>query len=242
MLKIKLFSGEKIVATANNIKLEPYSTSFLRTFHFDEVEMKPAGELDCFELLIAKVYNLNRKNKYNLYSYIEMYINRIINPIETKSFTVEVDVIISQYYSTPYRQGVIDVYNHWKKNEELECTQLPKNISIMDYISACFYYSSLSEITPEKSKIEIDFKYITDESEIVCCFAEDFMGKRSYIGRDFHGFKDCLHILSDYRNKDFEDKYVILKYKNLFLDDEMKKNIDKFQNILNMYKFNIIVE
>jgi len=238
MIIIELFMGEKLIAKARDIKLDYFSTSLMRKFYFFDVEIKQKDILlriaDEIQVCIS-LLNYKQDESFGG-AYFEMLIHRA-DYTNSTMWTIEGDVKGEDGDAPSYHQGIVDVYNYWRSGKELEWNNLPPNISVMDYIRACMRYSSISEITPEKNVIEIDFQYVKTELEFSCCFAEEFMGKRSYMGRYLDTFNDCLLTLYHHRKRGFNDKYVKLKYKHIALSDEQKVLIEEVTKILNGYEF-----
>jgi len=242
MIVVKLFIKGRLIAKAKNIKLDYFSTTLMRKFYFFDVESK---QKDIFlqkkDEIQVNVYHLNdrRDNSFSGTSF--NLIVHTANYADPTMWTIEGDVKGEDGCIPSYEQGVVDVYNYWGAGKELEWNNLPPNISVMDYIYACMDYSSISRITPEKNVIEIDFQYVKTELEFSCCFAEEFMGKRSYMGRYLDTFKDCLLTLYHHRKGYFDDKCVKLKYKHIVLSNEQKALIEEVTKILEGYKFVIEV-
>lgn len=225
---IHIYLNEALIAEAQNIRLEPYSTTTLRKLYFSKVKQK-ADEilLEHEDQVQIEIYALD---KQLMYFEFELYD---VNYLDLNFWTFEGFI----KNNVIYRQGFIDVYNYWISGKEVQWYNLPKGISIIDYILACMNYSSL-QITPKKDVFEIDFELVKSELDFACAFAEEFLGKRSYMGRYLDTFEDCLLTLYKHRGRYFEDKTIKLKHINK--NEDIHSLIDEVKLILKKYRFNII--
>lgn len=239
MLLIQILLDDEVIAEAKNIRLEDYSTTTLRKFYFFDIQQKTDNFLlqTSTEVDIKIFYFNKSENDFLESDYLEMrlyevdYSNQDLWAFEGR---ITHDPI--------YRQGIVDVYNHWFSGREVQWNALPEGISIEDYILACMKYSSISEITPEKDIVEIDFRIIKSELDFTCAFSEEFLGKRSYMGRLLDSFDDCLLTLYNHRGRYFEDKSVRLKNVNRVVNEDTLSLIDEAKAILNKYKFNVVTD
>lgn len=244
MILIELFIKGKQVGVAKNIQMDCYATSFLRKFYIYDVDLEHmdifSEEMEALHTphLEVNVCFLNKNKSYLSVDNFELLIHSI-DYTNLEEIIVEGNLKSDEDNRPSYDQGIIDVYNFWNQGLELQFNKLPSGISTIDYINACLCYSSISDVTPKKEEIEIDFQYLSTEPEFVCFFAEEFMGKRSYMGRYLDTFKDCLLTLYKKRKKHFDDKKVILRYKNLVLDDELKDIILEAEKLLLRYGFKV---
>ncbi len=234
MLLIQILLDDEVIAEADNIQLEYYSTSTLRKFYFTGLQPKIDNVLlEIDDVLWVEIhYFSGNKNDFHYSDSIELELYEINH---SSSDLWILTGMLTNYYS----QGIIDVYNYWKSGKELQWYNLPKDISIIDYISSCLKFSSIQEITPKQDRFELDFSRIKSELEISCAFAEEFLGKRSYMGRYLDTFNDCLLTLYHHHGY-FEDKTIVLKYKNLSIDEELQALIVELKSILNTYKFQVV--
>lgn len=240
MIVVKLFVENKLVAKAKNIKLDNYSTSIYRKFSFFGVQVK-RSELnwECVGKLHVRVYIFSGRRKKSFYTYdFELFITNV-DITNHNAWLFKGIVKADEESISSYEQGVVDVCNHWQNGKELRWNDLPKDVSITDYINACFIYSPTFETITEKNIIEIDFKYINTEFEFVCYFAEELIGKRGYMGRYLDTFDDRLLTLYRQKKESFNDKLVILKYNHVHTHERLRVVIETASKILKMYGFNI---
>ncbi|OJJ23437.1 hypothetical protein BKI52_03490 [marine bacterium AO1-C] len=226
----------KLIANAQNIQIEPYSTSTLRKFYLLNVTPVAGNYLlqggDEIQIDI-QFYNRHHDD----FHYSDLITMRLYDTKRSnnKSWTLEGTIT----NESTYHQGVIEVYNHWQMGKPLNWHNLPPEIATLEYISACLKYTGINAVTPEKTVFEIDFRLIKSELDIACAFAEAFFGARSYMGRYLDTLDDC--ILSLYHKRGyFEDKTIVLKNTQHSLTDEVRKVLPELQQILDGYKFQVI--
>ncbi|AFM05696.1 hypothetical protein Fleli_3372 [Bernardetia litoralis DSM 6794] len=247
-LIVRLFKEKSLIAEASNIQLEYIATTTFRIFYLEDVTFVK-NDLTLYrnhhvEILI---YFLDDKleNDRQVVGGFDITL-RLINDQFLSNFTQKNEGLLklegAVSSETDYSQGEINVYKSWQIGKEINWWDLPFDISILDYIMVCLKYSTISSIKPKKELVKIDFKNIKSELAFSCAFAEEYLGKRAYMGRYLDTFQDCLLTLYDSDNKYFDNVTVILIYKELNLNDTMCKIIVEVIEILNKFKFNIIEE
>ncbi|HAS39074.1 MAG TPA: hypothetical protein DCS93_01280 [Microscillaceae bacterium] len=226
----------KLIASAQNIQLEPYSTSTLRKFYLQNI----APLTDDFllqggdEIRIEIQFYNKPQDSFNYTDIIEMRLYKV-EYSNNDQWVLEGTIT----YDPIYHQGVIETYDHWQNGKLLKWYGLPQEISTLEYIHACMNYTSISTVTPEKTVFEIDFNLIKSELDIACAFAEAFFGERSYMGRYLDTLDDCLLTLYHKRGY-FEDKTILLKNVQSPLLPEVAKVLPELRQILQKYKFQVI--
>lgn len=247
-LIVRLFKEKTLIAEANNIQLEYMATTTSRIFYLEQVTFFKKNlvlyKSDYVEILVYFI-----DDKLDSYRQVvggfEMSLE-LINDKFVSSFTqkneelLKLEGIVSS--ETDYSQGEINVYKSWQIGKEINWWDLPFDISILDYIMVCLKYSTISSIKPKKELVKIDFKNIKSELHFSCAFAEEYLGKRAYMGRYLDTFKDCLLTLYDSDSKYFDTVTVILIYKELNLNNTMCKIIVDIIEVLKKFKFNVIEE
>ncbi|MDX8000937.1 hypothetical protein FE394_17510 [Xenorhabdus sp. Reich] len=78
---------------------------------------------------------------------------------------------------------------YWKNNKCIEAKNL--------WLTACLYWQQIFPPKPNKIlNASLSLEGVNNYLDFFCMLGEAFLGKRGYIGRDFHGFDDLLGDLS----------------------------------------------
>mgnify|MGYP000913295640 FL=1 len=212
-LNICLYLGGEEIAKCDGITLEFYSTTTARKFFFQNVRFNKKVNVSFRDKLSVKIFCFTKykSKRFPLYEFDLLLLD----------FDDELrwaNGLINNNYDEEYKQGIINVFNQWGKNQKIDWFTLPLDtISKSDYISACFYYSSLSTNIVAKDIYILDVANAKEYRDILYLCAEEFFGDRGYMGHSFHSFADCvLEIGQKLENK----KIIIKNCKNLVIKDD----------------------
>jgi hypothetical protein len=241
MLNVILKVNENEVVSCRYIYLEPYAPNTGRKFTFSDFKSSPK-EIEYNDIVNVDVSIVDKENKQQ--SLVQFDIVAL-----NHSFYDELDEKwlygnITSIGVTEFRQGLIDVFYTWARDEQFDWFAIPPSSSYLklDYISACMIYDGIYTSINDKSHYTFDMSIIKEEKDFFYLASLEFIGERSYIGHDLHTFKDCFHTLHSECGP-FKDKTVVFENVHKISDSEIRIFFDEIKSFFLKYGFNFnIVE
>ncbi len=242
MIKIILSVNEREIASCSYMELNPYSKTTAREFTFHNIIFVEGFQIKelwwCEYITVNVSFDLIDPSQSSGFEEI-----RIV-PIDFSLRTNQIFWIKGLVYSDnnfEYRQGVIDVFNVWQQGKELDWVNDKLLIDQKeDYITACFYYTSVSSFIEKKDHYVFNFQEIENYIDFLCFAGQEFVGNRGYMGHSLHTFKDCLQVLNK-NNLDFSDCRIVMLNVKEFRSKEIEKDYIEFIKPV-FLEYNFILE
>jgi hypothetical protein len=147
--------------------------------------------------------------------------------------------LIINEYNDEYRQGVVDVFNLWQDEKNIDWVGLPVNSSLKkDYIFACLVYSGVSNRLNEQDSYSFDMGLVKEENDFFYLAGKEFIGEKGYFGHDFHAFKDCL-LTVFHQSGYFNNKKVVFHNVNSISDKDLIAFYMEIKEVFLRFKFTI---
>ncbi|MBO9693762.1 hypothetical protein [Chryseobacterium sp.] len=195
LLEISLRIDEKEFFKCNYIQLVPYSRTSLRTVIFKNIKLINkdidllSGEYDFYVAYKNQKLERGEINWFDMYMIFSDIFTRDINDGDN----IEIKSIMSHDKHIFYEQDVIDIYNLWQHNKEINWNEIDTDFKY-SYVSACFYWSK----TPSKFinyEIVIDCLMIKEQIDLFYYLGKEIFGERAYCGSNFYQFEDCISMI-----------------------------------------------
>ncbi|AYL93833.1 hypothetical protein [Mucilaginibacter celer] len=214
MLKVSLSIGNHKLIDCQYVYLEPFASDSLRKFTFYGIKSSNKDllyaietcEISANDSIEVKIQSQKKTKKRFLVNKFKIYINDF-EVFKGNSWWVS-GLIYDDHFEA-YQQGVIDILNLWKKNEDLNWAEIPNGSSLKsNYFQCCFLYSSLSTNIVKRDYYKFDMSLIQSFEDFIYFASKEFTGDKGYFGRDRYTFKDCL--LEVYHNGDLKEQRQIV--------------------------------
>jgi hypothetical protein len=239
MIAIEVKVDSRILVESNFLMLEPHAPSTSRKFIFKDFRgAESVADILYQGKLTVAVYYLNRDCNWNYYTEFQI---RVISHEDSGSDLSIFGNIYQDEQDKPYRQGMTDMFKLWEENREIDWFSLPLNDPLKDdYISACLFYSGISEKLIERDIYEIDMSLVQEEKDFLYLASLAFTGNRGYIGYDLYTFDDCLLTIFRSRGDNFKSVKVMLSNVDL-VSESIHSLCQTVTKILLKYKFEIAI-
>jgi hypothetical protein len=239
MVLIEVRIGPRLLMKGKFIMLEPYAPDTTRQIIFSDVHwLENNKDPVCDQKLNIVVSYLKKNGEWGHYTEFK------INLLESHGFGTSewrVSCFISQDDEDKvYRQGITDIFKLWQEEKNISWFSLPEAHHLKaDYISACLFYTGISDSMVEREVYEIDMSLVNEEQDFLYLAGLAFIGDRGYLGRDLFTFNDCLLTIFHKRGAFFDGlKVVFLNTKNL--SQTMLHLYGEIRSIFIKFKFEVL--
>ncbi|MDW9382598.1 hypothetical protein [Chryseobacterium sp. JV558] len=231
LLEVIVRIDNKEFLKCNYIQLVSNSRTSLRTVIFKNIKLINkdvnllSGEYDF--CVAYKNQKLERKEVhwFDMYMIFSDMFTRDINDGDD----IEIKSIMTHDKHIFYQQDVIDIYNLWQHNKEVNWNEIDTDFKY-SYVSACFYWSK----TPSKFinyEIVIDCLMIKEQIDLFYYLGREMFGERAYCGSGFYQFEDCISML---RAKGLQ-KLTLVIFRN-FNQLESESIINDINHLITFFK------
>lgn len=198
-MKVKVYTEGKILLTCKYIRLEPFAPGTARKFTFREISATSKKRIlqkttDAFYIGSNKLkIRVDITDKFGRRLSIENFKVHLIDYGNLEKSSLWILGLVYDDYFTEYRQGRVDIFSLWVKDQNIKWVDLPLNSPLKkDYIDCCFSYSSLSKQILDRDYYRIDWALINEDNDFLYWVGLEFIGEKGYFGRSLFTFEDCL--------------------------------------------------
>jgi hypothetical protein len=235
-LKIKLLKENQVFGVAQELSLEPFSTNSGRKFFFKKIAVKESFKIEYSDTFTVQVFCRRKhlRNKQCLFEFSITVLDLSDDVIHTHT-----DWWVYGFIHHPdleeYKQGVVDIVCLWQQHQDVHWKELPVGSPLKrDYISACFFYSSLPNAMLDKTVYPVDLGFAKEEVDFLYLLSVALLGEKSYLGHSLFTFDDCILELF-HRYGYFSQKKILfyhvkdLNEATFFIYEDIKKILLKYQ-------------
>ena len=234
ILKVLLSANGDVFAISNDLEMEPYSLSTARKFIFKNLNVISEVQLSYRDKVNVQISNTRRGNLDD--NALHDFEILLLDCEELQKADWWIYGLVYNAYEDEYRQGIIDVVRVWQNDKVYEWNKLPIGSPLKgDYFMACFYYSSIQSKMIDKDTLYIDVSQVKEEQDFYYFLSIEFFGPRSYIGRNFYTFDDCLLELYNHDKNLLTSKQIVFYNAHKLFSDNVDRALKEIKHILSKY-------
>lgn len=234
ILQISLSVNGKIFAVCSDLEMEPYSLSTARKFTFKKLSVINEVRLSYRDKVNVQISNRRRDNLDD--NVLHDFEILLLDCEELQKADWWIYGLVYNAYEDEYRQSIIDVFRVWQNDKVYEWNKLPIGSPLKeDYFMACFYYSSIQSKMIGKDILCVDVSQVKEEQDFYYFLSIEFFGARSYIGRNFYTFDDCLLELYNHDKNQLTSKQIVFYNAHKLFSDNVDRAFKEIKHILSKY-------
>jgi hypothetical protein len=242
-MKVKVYAEGKILLTCKYIWLDPFAPGTARRFTFKDISATSKKRIlqktdDAFYIGLNELkIQVDVFDKFRRRISIENFKVHLIDYGDLEKSSLWISGLVYDDYFTEYRQGRMDIFSLWAKDQSIQWVDLPLNSPLKkDYINSCLKYSGLSSQILDRDYYKIDWSLINEERDFLYWASLEFIGEKGYFGHNLYTFEDCL--LEIFHNGGLKEQRKMTFFSSTKISDPKVYELYQFtKGVFERFKF-----